>query len=579
MNFSINFDLIAVGITIITISILGFTVFLNNKKSITNKSFFLFTFLTVLYGVVNFANYQINSEVLILWLIRLTIFFSVWHAFSLFQFFYVFPKEDLRYKNWYKFLLLPIVLATSILTLTPLIFRGIEKSSIVGEVSTPQPGPAILIFGVVVFFLVLASFFVLIKRMTVAREPQLKQYKVIFVGTSITFFLILLFNLFYPLILNDVKYIPFAPIFFFPFIAFTSYAIIKHHLFDIKVIATELITFTLWIFILVRTLIANSLEEMILNGILLVIMVVFGTLLIRSIVKEVKQREQIEKLAKEIQQSYELEKKAYAVEKQAKEELERLDKTKNQYLGFAQHNLRTPLTSMRGYADLLLNGTFGKQNKKTIEVIKKIQTLIENQIKEVNEFLDITQFQLGKSVIALKPDVDVEPILAEIVSELKFQVDAKGIYLRLEKPDRTFKISADRTKLKASLSNIINNAIKYTPKGGVSIRIESHDNVKIIISDTGIGISKENLKTLFGQIFERSEAAKKVASGSGIGLYLASQIIKSHNGKIWAESEGEGKGSVFHIELPLYDPAAPPVQPIVLEPQSSTDQQSLKSPL
>ena len=101
--------------------------------------------------------------------------------------------------------------------------------------------------------------------------------------------------------------------------------------------------------------------------------------------------------------------------------------------------------------------------------------------------------------------------------------------------------------------NIFDNAIKYTDEGGVTVSLKADGGkVKIGIKDTGAGISKERLPKLFDSIFERTDESKKAfAIGRGVGLYLSSQIIKAHNGKIWAESEGEGKGSIFNIELPV----------------------------
>src|SRR3989344_5838615 len=261
-------------------------------------------------------------------------------------------------------------------------------------------------------------------------------------------------------------------------------------------------------------------------------------------------------LYKDLQDSYEVTKKAYALEKQAKKEIEKLDKFKGQFLMTTQHNLRTPLTSMMGYSDLLLNGTFGKQTKKTGEVIGKIKGLSQGMIKMVNDFLDMAQFQLGKSVVSLNPNIKLETILDEIITELSFKSESKGIYLKFEKPAKNFTISADREKLKAALFNVVDNAIKYTVKGGVDIKFQTKEEnnnnfVRIIVSDTGIGIPKDKIETLFDTTFERGEEAKRVATvGSGIGLYLSIQIIRSHNGKIWAESDGEGKGSTFYIELP-----------------------------
>ena len=261
-------------------------------------------------------------------------------------------------------------------------------------------------------------------------------------------------------------------------------------------------------------------------------------------------------LYKDLQDSFEVTKRAYALEKRAKEELAKLDKVKDQFLMTTQHNLRTPLTSMMGYSDLLLNGTFGKQTKKTGEVIGKIKGLSQGMIKMVNDFLDMAQFQLGKSVVSLNPNIKLETILDEIITELSFKSESKGIYLKFEKPAKNFTISADREKLKAALFNVVDNAIKYTVKGGVDVKFqikeEKNNNfVRIIVSDTVIGIPKDKIETLFDTTFERGEEAKRVATvGSGIGLYLSIQIIRSHNGKIWAESAGEGKGSTFYIELP-----------------------------
>lgn len=294
-----------------------------------------------------------------------------------------------------------------------------------------------------------------------------------------------------------------------------------------------------------------------------VLVVVYGRFISKSTEKVVKAnfaqrkaKEALEELTKGLQQKVNEQtkelKEAYEIEKNAKEELEALDKSKNQFLLATQHHLRTPLTSVMGYSDLLLKGQFGKLSPKTIKVMKRCQISIKNLITMVNEFLDITQFQLGKEVISLKPDVELEPILDAIIDELNFQAETKGIYLKMERPQKIHTIKADKDKIKVALFNIIDNAIKYTEEGGVNIKIINDHVVKIAVADTGIGISKENLKTLFDKVFERSDQAKKTfATGRGIGLYIAGQIIKAHNGKIWAESGGEGKGSTFFIELPI----------------------------
>ena len=247
-------------------------------------------------------------------------------------------------------------------------------------------------------------------------------------------------------------------------------------------------------------------------------------------------------------------KKSYEVEKKARKELERLNKAKSQFMLATQHHLRTPLTSMQGYLDLILGGTFGKIVNKTVkEKLARFRTSTKNLINIVEEILNISQFQLGRKVVSLEPNTEIEPILEEIISELLPEAEKKGIYLKLEKLEKLPKIKADAPKLKMAIFNIIDNAVKYTEKGGVIVKLEVTDsNLRIITRDTGIGIAKEETKNLFNKVFERGEKAEKLfATGRGIGLFIASKMVQAHKGKVWAESEGTGKGSTFYIELPI----------------------------
>jgi signal transduction histidine kinase len=285
--------------------------------------------------------------------------------------------------------------------------------------------------------------------------------------------------------------------------------------------------------------------------------------IIKANFDEKKAKEALEDLTEHLQQKVDEQTKelrrAYEVEREAKEELEELANVKNQFLMIVQHHLRTPLTSMMGYSDLLLSGTFGKIPLKIKEVIERFRGSTSGLISMVNEFLDITQFQLGnKNVVSLKNGVNLCPIFQDIIRDIELEAKKKGIYVRIEKPEGSCAVRADEPKLKAALMNIFDNAVKYTNKGGITIKLRVENSkgelpkVKAEIKDTGMGIPKEKLPKLFELTFERSEGAKKnFATGRGIGLYLSSQIIKAHNGKLWAESEGEGKGSTFHIELPI----------------------------
>lgn len=405
-----------------------------------------------------------------------------------------------------------------------------------------NPGPFYFLFPLSFLILSIYSFVLLFKtyRKNIDNVLKAQIRYVIFAqifgfGGGVTNFFPQLFNIY-----------PFGNYLVILYIYFISYAILKHHLFNVRVIATELFTLIICIVLIIRTLLSENFYELITNSIIAISVAVFGVLLIRSVLKEVRQREQLELLSKKVQQAYEVEKRAH-------EELAKLDEAKTQFMMATQHHLRTPLTSIRGYLDLLLTGTYGKIPKKVRETLVKLQISSNRLIRIVNEFLDASQFQLGKDVVSIQPGVDIMPVINEIMEELNFEAETKGIYLKLEKPAKIPKIKADSEKLKIALFNLFDNGIKYTSKGGVTIKLSVEGNkFKITIKDTGVGITKEDLGNLFNRVFERGQNAQKInGTGRGIGLYIASHIIKSHNGKVWAESEGKEKGSTFYIELPI----------------------------
>ncbi|OGZ17855.1 MAG: hypothetical protein A2V72_00765 [Candidatus Nealsonbacteria bacterium RBG_13_37_56] len=245
--------------------------------------------------------------------------------------------------------------------------------------------------------------------------------------------------------------------------------------------------------------------------------------------------------------------KAYEVEKKAHEELKRLDRAKDQFVLATQHHLRTPVTGMSGYLDLIFTGSFGKIPKKLEGALKKFQSATKILSKLIDEFLDISQLQIGRKVVALKPDVELAPILDEIVEEVSMEAETKKLFIKLEKDKSLPKINADPEKLKTALFNIVDNALKYTTKGGITIKVNSKDsNILIEVKDTGKGISQQDLELLFNKLFERGDKADKFyATGRGIGLFMSTLIIEAHNGKIWAESQGQDKGSSFFIQLPI----------------------------
>ena len=348
---------------------------------------------------------------------------------------------------------------------------------------------------------------------------------------------------FFPQIIGS-NIFPFGNYLVFLYVAFITYAVLKHHLFNAKVVVTELLVVTLWVFLLVRTIISESRQDLIINGVLLLIVIIIGVLLIRSVWREIKQREQMEILNKKVQ-------KAYLLEKKARAKIEKITEAKTQFIMATQHHLRTPLTSMLGYMDLIFGGTYGKVSTKLKDPLQKFQISTKRLIRIVNTLLDISQFQMGKEVVTLQPGINFEDLIKEVMEELQFEVKNRGLYLKYNKIGEAPKISADPEKLKVALFNVIDNAIKYTKEGGITVTLQKVGNkAQLSIKDTGIGLEPAKAKVLFGSAFVRGKEAKKVHGfGRGIGVYITGHIINAHKGKIWAESEGKGRGTTFIVEL------------------------------
>ncbi|OGZ67918.1 MAG: hypothetical protein A3D35_03140 [Candidatus Staskawiczbacteria bacterium RIFCSPHIGHO2_02_FULL_34_9] len=373
----------------------------------------------------------------------------------------------------------------------------------------------------------------------------------------------IIFNVIQPVFFNIYRYYELGNYSVIFLLGFTAYAIVKQELFGIKAILTQTLIIIMAILLLWQTVVAfPNWLDLSWKLILFLSFVLFGIFLDKSVKKEIKQREEIQKLNKELEKAYAFEKKAkedvgraFDVEKRANEELQKLDKVKNDFLLTTQHDLRKPLTSVKWFLDMLMKGMLGKQTKKTLEGARNVQISVDDSIEEVNDFLDMAQFQMGKAGIVLKPAVDVIPILDRIAAKMKMRAEQNEVAFTFEKPEKPILVDADPVKFKAALSNVVDNSIKYSPKGKVdmSIALTNGDkNVLITVKDNGIGIPKDKIKSIFEAMFERTEDAKRTTSmGKGIGLPLSTEIIRNHNGKIWAESEGEGKGSTFYIELPV----------------------------
>jgi len=319
-------------------------------------------------------------------------------------------------------------------------------------------------------------------------------------------------------------------------VAFATYAVVKHQLFNIKAIAVEFSIGALWIFVLIRTIISTSNTDRLINGGLFLLTIIVGVLLIRGVLQEVRSRERIEGLAKDLEE--------------ANKRLQELDQQKSEFVSLASHQLRGPLTAIKGYASLILEGDFGEVPPTIKEAVDKIFKSTQALVILVGDYLDVSRIEQGR----MKYDFstfNLKELVASIIEELRPNIAAAKLDITFDfNVHDDYNVNADQGKIKQVISNLIDNSTKYTPKGWIKVAIEKKDgNILISIKDTGVGIRPDVLPRLFEKFTRAPDASKTNIMGTGLGLYVAKKMIEAHNGKIWAESEGPDRGSSFFIQL------------------------------
>ncbi|MFA6095557.1 MAG: HAMP domain-containing sensor histidine kinase [Candidatus Paceibacterota bacterium] len=314
------------------------------------------------------------------------------------------------------------------------------------------------------------------------------------------------------------------------FTAFLAYLIVKYQSLNIKIIGTQVLVFGLIIIIGSELFFVTNLMNQVLVVVTLLLSIAISYFLVQSVKKEIEAKE------------------ALAV---ANKRLEELDIQKTEFVSFATHQLRSPLASMKGYASLVIDGDLGPVNDKVRDAAKTILKSAGTLANVVEDYLNISRIELGTMKYDMKV-FDAKDFLKEIVNEQKPNIDEKGLAFSVAIDEsQMYRVNADRDKFKQVVMNIIDNSVKYTPTGSLSMSLEKKDGkVRIKIADTGVGIDPKVMPLLFKKFSRAKDASETNIHGTGLGLFLAREISNAHGGNVWAESAGVGKGSQFYIELP-----------------------------
>ncbi len=536
-----NLDVI--NILVISVAIVntlyGLVVYSRNRSDATNIAFFFLTMCVSLWGISMFVMRASLGAEISLWGSRALYASAAMIPFMSLVFACVFPKPTVHFTVYEKYVFpIPFLLAFAV-SLLP-------TGGLIDSIRILHGLEPVIVFDTTIhtlYSLYIVSYFswvyvILFKKLFSSSGLQRVQVAYILVGTMITTWVAVVTNLLMPYFglyyLNWVGQVGILAM-----ITSITYAILKHHLFNIKIIATEFLVFTLCLILFVRVFGYTSLNEQLLSVGIFIAAVVIGILLVRSVIREVRTREEIESLYKELEI------------KNAK--LTELDTLKSQFLSIATHELRTPITIVRNFVSLMIDGSYGKVPPAALEAARQVFERATDMARSVDSYLNVSRIEQGKMLYTFAT-VDITRLTKLAVDGMKANADKKSLTLSLTvKPGaESMQANADGPKISEVLVNLLDNSIKYTPKGSVAVTVEKIGKVgRVTIKDTGVGMSQKTMQGLF-KLFSPGEDAKKVnVSSTGIGMYVSKTHVEAHKGTLNGYSEGEGKGSQFVLDLPL----------------------------
>lgn len=450
-------------------------------------------------------------------------------------------QEDKRLSIWQKII---IYIPWSVL-----LFVAVAPGQVVERVKELPNGANDIVYGgyflsvygpLLVIYLISIFPILIIKYKRVNHIVRL-QLRYILLGTFMSIAIAVVANIILPAF-GYTNLVWLGPLSAIILVVVVGYAVSRKELWDFKLIFTELLVFLILVVQLTQIfLTANEPNKLIFHSATFVFMAIFSAFLIRGIFREVESGERVAELTEELTV--------------VNRRLQEIDIEKSDFVSIASHQLRAPLTLIKGYASMFLEGSFGPiedENKKNI--IQKIYDASERLVAMIEDFLDISRIEEGKLSYYFEK-VNMSNFLDDVMGEAKQTIreDEYTITVHIEPELYTI---ADKLKLRQVVANLLDNAMKYSPKGtSIDIKLTSSLNkILLSIKDSGIGIPKKTVARLFKKFSRGDVFSKLQTEGRGLGLYIARQIMTAHGGKIWLESAGEGMGTTAFLEFQEFVP-------------------------
>lgn len=506
---------------------LGFAVVLNSRDRL-NGLYFL-NILTIIGWSVTMMYYRLSSDLTIVIWARLLYVAASLIASDFLYFTYVFPKYEkvsAKIKAW---IFVPNIALIVLCLIGNTIITGAKVNP--GGENFIYWGSLYPIYVIYILFYFNFAFYRLIKKRFRSTDAVEKiQLGFVILGYMSSGFIAFFTNLILPslgiFVLNWVGQVSTVLM-----ATSATYAIVKHRLFNAKVIATEILVFAIWMILLLRLLLSQTSIDMIYNGMTFLLTFFAGVLLIRGVNREVMQRE------------------ALAAANAGQENL----------IHILNHQIKGYLAKARNiFAELMDEPAYGPVPEAAKPLLDEGFRSLTEGVTFTEQLLNAANAEKGVMSYDMKP-MDMAEAIAGAVAMVKPAVDKKGLTLSFPGPVGDCRVAGDVIQLKEAVRNLIDNAVNYTPRGSITVSLERvHGDVIFTVKDTGVGIAPADMPKLFTKGGRGADSLKVNVNSTGYGLFFVKKAAEAHNGFVKAESPGRGKGSVFTLELPALRPAGYP---------------------
>ncbi len=516
--------------------LVGLFVLISNRRALQNKILFFTLFFFFIWVFESIIFWAANSSDSIMFTWSLTILVEpLVYLGGLYLFYVTTKKQDVKLLHKILFLIpyLPVALAIP----TGYALPGFDLNnclSVEGFISVYYTYPLELFYTVVLIILAIKN-----HRQTI--DPK-RRKEIFLLATGIVFFL-LAFS-WGNIVSSFTEDWNFAQIGLFAvpiFIGFLGYTIVKFQTFSIKVAGSIVLASALWLAEFALIFLQQNNVSRLITIITLMFTTIVGIMLVFGVHRDVRRREEMTELA-------------HSLEK-ANIRLKELDQQKTEFLSIASHQLRTPLSIIKGYIELIEDGAYGKPSAKLLGVLHDMDVSNERLVKLVDEFLDITRIEQGRTKYTYEKS-SICKLAEDVVKELAPRAEEAGYTLVFKEPDEDMQVIMDAEKIRNVIFNYTDNAIKYSGKGKkIIVSIEDENGgVSVRVKDQGMGFGKSD-EAKFFQKFYRGENVKGTnVNGTGLGIYVCRMFIETHHGRVWARSQGLGKGSEFGFWIPEKQP-------------------------